>query len=164
MSLFVHRTESGRCPVCGVPGAACGTSSDTVPVDAHIMEVAAVGGPLRKYRYTSGSGHETVLKLSDRDAARLKLTEDDLLDDAPPPDPEPAVKAQPVAANKARGSSTNKAASTGRRARKTASTAGGTAEQVAPDLVVADPGDDGQSSADSGATGDSGNGGSGGGD
>ncbi|MEV7867479.1 hypothetical protein AB0P17_15560 [Streptomyces sp. NPDC088124] len=41
-----------------------------------------MGGPLHKYRYTSpASGAETVLKLNDADAARLGLTEDDLLPD-----------------------------------------------------------------------------------
>jgi hypothetical protein len=41
-----------------------------VPVDQLIEEVAAVSGPLKKYRVTRG-GVETVMKLSDADAARL---------------------------------------------------------------------------------------------
>lgn len=163
--MFLNRTTSDRCPACGAAHAACGPPSDTVPVDAQIG-VATVGGPLGKYRYTSGTGHQTVLKLNDEDAARLGLTEADLADATSEPEPEPApeVKARTASTNKGRGGSANKGTPTGRsRARKSAAKppAAGRAEQTGPDPAAADPGDSGQTSADSG---DSGNGGSGGGD
>lgn len=69
MTLFIHRNAGGRCP-CGAANAACGPPSDVVPVDQRIEEVAAVSGPLKKYRVKRG-GVETVMKLNDADAARL---------------------------------------------------------------------------------------------
>lgn len=67
--LFTHRNAGGRCP-CGAKDATCGPPSDVVPVDLRIEEVAAVSGPLAKYRVTRG-GVETVMKLNEADAARL---------------------------------------------------------------------------------------------
>jgi hypothetical protein len=49
-----------------------------VPVDQLIEEVAAVSGPLKKYRVTRG-GVETVMKLSDDDAKRLGAKADDVV-------------------------------------------------------------------------------------
>ncbi|MFD5656922.1 hypothetical protein [Streptomyces hirsutus] len=69
MSLFVHRNAGGRCP-CGAANAACGPPSDVVPVGQDIEEVAAVSGPLKKYR-VKRNGFETVMKLSDEDAKKL---------------------------------------------------------------------------------------------
>lgn len=104
MTLFTHRSAGGRCP-CGAENAACGPPSTSVPVDLNIEEVAAVGGPLRKYRYTDAAGHETVLKLSDVDAERYGLGEADTVGAAPAP----AKKAVAEAPNKARTSAANKA-------------------------------------------------------
>lgn len=70
MTLFVHRNAGGRCP-CGAADAACGPPSDVVPVDLNIEEVAAVSGPLKKYRVRTANGVDTVLKLSEADAAKL---------------------------------------------------------------------------------------------
>lgn len=70
MTLFVHRNAGGRCP-CGAADAACGPPSDVVPVDLNIEEVAAVSGPLKKYRVRTKNGVDTVLKLSAADAAKL---------------------------------------------------------------------------------------------
>ncbi|WP_327300385.1 hypothetical protein [Streptomyces goshikiensis] len=63
-----------------------------------------MSGPLRKYRYTSPGGSESVLKLSAEDAERHGLSDDDLVESgssakAAAPDPN---KARTVAANKAR--------------------------------------------------------------
>jgi hypothetical protein len=69
VTLFVHRNAGGRCP-CGAENAACGPPSDVVPADQLIEEVAAVSGPLKKYRVMR-NGFETVMKLSDADAAKL---------------------------------------------------------------------------------------------
>jgi hypothetical protein len=69
VTLFTHRNAGGRCP-CGAANAACGPPSDVVPVDQRIEEVAAVSGPLKKYRVKRG-GVETVMKLNDADAKRL---------------------------------------------------------------------------------------------
>lgn len=99
--LFTHRTAGGRCP-CGAENAACGPPSDVVPVDERIEEVAAVGGPLKKYRVTSPTGVETVMKLNTTDAEARGLGEDDLAD------AEPEEKAAEPAANKARSASANK--------------------------------------------------------
>jgi hypothetical protein len=94
----------GRCP-CGALHAACGPPSTSVPVDQNIEEVAAVSGPLKKYRYTSEAGHETVLKLNAADAERHGLTDDDLVEAAPAAE----TKAVTAAPNKARTTSSNKA-------------------------------------------------------
>lgn len=103
MSLFIRQTAGGRCP-CGAEHAACGPPSPSIPVDSIIEEVAAVSGPLQKYRYTDKAGHETVLKLNASDAGRYGLTDDDLVDSSAvekSADPEPN-KARGVSANKAR--------------------------------------------------------------
>jgi hypothetical protein len=77
VTLFTHRNAGGRCP-CGAENAACGPPSDVVPVDQLIEEVAAVSGPLKKYRVKRG-GVETVMKLSDADAERLGVGVDDVV-------------------------------------------------------------------------------------
>lgn len=77
MTLFTHRNAGGRCP-CGAANAACGPPSDVVPVDQRIEEVAAVSGPLKKYRVKRG-GVETVMKLNEADAARLGVGPDDVV-------------------------------------------------------------------------------------
>lgn len=104
MTLFTHRTAQGRCP-CGAEHAACGPPSTSVPVDQNIEEVAAVGGPLKRYRYTSPSGVATVMKFNEADAERYGLTDDDLVDAAPAAE----AKAVPESQNKARAGSQNKA-------------------------------------------------------
>lgn len=104
MSLFIRQTAGGRCP-CGAPHAACGPPSTVTPLDIPIQEVAAVGGPLNKYRYTDDAGHETVLKLNAADAELRGLTDDDLVD-SPPPAEKKAAAPQP---NKARTAAPNKA-------------------------------------------------------
>lgn len=63
-----------------------------------------MSGPLRKYRFTSPSGVETVVKLDGPDAERHGLTDADLI--GAPAVEEKAVTATP---NKARSSSQNKA-------------------------------------------------------
>jgi hypothetical protein len=93
-----------------------------------MMEVAVMGGPLKKYNVTTSSGARTVIKLNDAEAARHGLTEGDLVGGAAPkaqPDEEtpPKVveeKAAPAAPNKARATSANKA-----RTPRGASTKGG---------------------------------------
>jgi hypothetical protein len=82
-----------------------------------MMEVAVMGGPLKKYKVQTSSGAQTVLKLNDEDAARHGLTESDLAGGAavkgqPDEQISPKVveeKAAPVAPNKARATSANKA-------------------------------------------------------
>ncbi|MFJ3948984.1 hypothetical protein ACIPXV_02795 [Streptomyces libani] len=78
-----------------------------------------MGGPLKKYRVTSASGVQSVMKLNDDDAKARGLSAGDLVD-APERDAEPeaegsaetgdkaAAKAAPPAPNKARTSSANK--------------------------------------------------------
>ncbi|WP_459249504.1 hypothetical protein [Streptomyces youssoufiensis] len=44
------------------------------------LEVAVVGGPLKKYKVTGPSGAETVMKLNDADADARGLTDADLVD------------------------------------------------------------------------------------
>lgn len=133
--LFTRRSVGGRCP-CGAEHAACGPPSTAVPVDER-MEVAAVGGPLKKYRVVSAHGVETTMKLNEADAQQRGLSDADLVpergDDAvlslPDDDdtsaasqdggepgsgdgedqaPEPEEKARSAAQNKARTSSANK--------------------------------------------------------
>jgi hypothetical protein len=64
------------------------------------MEVAAVGGPLKKYEVTTPSGVTTTMKLNEEDAKRLGVL------DAPESDEtaaeQPQTKARPAARNKAR--------------------------------------------------------------
>jgi hypothetical protein len=57
--------------VCGEQHAACGPAPDTTPVDERIEEVAAVGGPLKRYEVTTSPGVTTTMKLNDADAERL---------------------------------------------------------------------------------------------
>lgn len=127
MTLFTHRTAGGRCP-CGAANAACGPPSGAVPVDQRIEEVAAVSGPLQKYRVVRG-GVETVMKLNDADAARLGLGAGDVLGSAVlqgehgpeiiafSGDGTVVQERKATAPNKARQTSSNKA---GRSPRKTA--------------------------------------------
>lgn len=68
--LVNSRTVRGQCPACGAAHAACGTASDSTPVDER-MEVAAVGGPLKRYEVTTSSGVKTTMKLNEADAQRL---------------------------------------------------------------------------------------------
>jgi hypothetical protein len=137
VTLFIHRNAGGRCP-CGAENATCGPPSSVVPVDQLIEEVAAVSGPLKKYRVTRG-GVETVMKLSDADAARLGVTAQDAVgaastiqpvepvgdgpddadgtpdsgDGAGPAVKKAAAKRRPASANKARTPAENKAADGG---------------------------------------------------
>lgn len=78
MSLFVLRKSGGRCPCCGTEHTACGPPSDATPVDQNIKEVAAVSGPLKRYKVTSPNGVETVMKLNEADAGARGLTDADL--------------------------------------------------------------------------------------
>lgn len=65
-----------------------------------------MGGPLKKYRFTTDAGHETTLKLNEADAELRGLSDADLVDAAPAPDEKAAApapnKARTAAANKAR--------------------------------------------------------------
>lgn len=107
--------------MCGGEHAVCGPPSDSVPADER-MEVAAVGGQLKKYKVTSPSGVETVMKLNEADAEARGLSEDDLVqptsaepetlslpaeDAEPEPEQAPEEKAA-SAPNKARTSASNK--------------------------------------------------------
>lgn len=74
MTLFHSGTLRGGCPVCGEPHTTCGGPSDAVPVDER-MEVAVVGGPLKKYEITLPSGAKTVMKLNEADARRWGVAE-----------------------------------------------------------------------------------------
>jgi len=63
-----------------------------------------MSGPLRKYRYVSAGGSESVLKLSAEDAERHGLSDEDLIESgstAKATSPEPN-KARTASANKAR--------------------------------------------------------------
>jgi hypothetical protein len=62
--------------MCGAAHAACGTASDSTPVDERIEEVAAVGGPLKKYEVTTPSGVKTTMKLNEADARRLGVVDE----------------------------------------------------------------------------------------
>lgn len=66
MTLINSRMVRGRCP-CGAEHAACGPPSTSIPVDEN-LEVAVVGGPLRKYRVILPGGRTTVMKLNENDA------------------------------------------------------------------------------------------------
>lgn len=83
MTLVNSRTVRGRCPMCGAAHAACGTASDSTPVDERIEEVAAVGGPLKKYEVTTPSGVKTTMKLNEDDARRLGVLEQETETQAP---------------------------------------------------------------------------------
>lgn len=62
-----------------------------------------MSGPLKKYRYTSPGGSESVLKLSTEDAEKHGLSDEDLVESGS------AAKVAAPAANKARAESANKA-------------------------------------------------------
>ena len=104
MALINSRTVRGRCPTCGAEHAACGTASDTVPVDQR-MEVAAVGGPLKKYEVTTPG---TTLKLNEEDARRLGVLDEPKADtEEQAAEAEAPAKARTVR-NKSRSASSNK--------------------------------------------------------
>lgn len=107
----IHRQVAGRCP-CRTQHAACGPPSTSIPIDQR-MEVAAVGGPLQKYRVVMPNGVETVMKLNATDAERYGGVPLDADDEQSAPAAEPAgpAKGRRGAANKARTSAPNKAAS-----------------------------------------------------
>jgi hypothetical protein len=89
--------------MCGAAHAACGTASDSIPVDER-MEVAAVGGPLKKYDVTTPHGIKTTMKLNEDDAKRLGVLEapaGDSTDDAAE-EAEPAPAKKRAVSNKAR--------------------------------------------------------------
>ncbi|MFE9845777.1 hypothetical protein [Streptomyces goshikiensis] len=62
-----------------------------------------MSGPLRKYRYRSPGGSESVLKLSLEDAERHGLSDEDLVESGS------SAKAAAPEPNKARAASANKA-------------------------------------------------------
>lgn len=74
MTLVNSRMVRGRCP-CGAEHAACGPSSTSTPVDEY-LEVAVVGGALKKYKVTMPGGKQTVLKLNEADARRYGVFEE----------------------------------------------------------------------------------------
>lgn len=85
------------CPICGIPDAACGTPTNSTPVD-EMVEVAVVGGELKTYE-VEVNGNKTSMQLNEQDARRLGA-----LGDAPAEQPESLVtsdKARPTG-NKAR--------------------------------------------------------------
>lgn len=102
-----------------------------------------MSGPLRKYRYTRGTS-STVLKLNDKDAERLGLTEADLLD-AQPAESDGDAKAARPAANRSRGGAANKAR-TG-----AATKAGGKAASATETPATAAAGGDGAGDAGGGS-------------
>lgn len=61
-----------------------------------------MSGPLRKYRYVSAGGSESVLKLSAEDAERHGLSDEDLIESGS------TAKAAPPESNKGRTASANK--------------------------------------------------------
>lgn len=110
--LVNSRTVRGRCPMCGAAHAACGAASDSTPVDERIEEVAAVGGPLKKYEVTTQSGVTTTMKLSEEDAKRMGVLDsgtDDgtAADQREAPAEDTATKSR-TARNKARTTSSDK--------------------------------------------------------
>lgn len=59
-----------RCRVCGAADAACGTHSNTPPVDDGWQEVAEVdGGELKTYE-VDVRGNKTTMQLNEHDAKR----------------------------------------------------------------------------------------------
>lgn len=98
MTLFNSGTLRGGCPVCGEPHAACGSPSDSVPADR--LEVAAMGGPLKKYEVTMPSGVTTVMKLNDADARRYGVLAEPASE--APSEPERVDATAGEVANKAR--------------------------------------------------------------
>lgn len=89
--LIRSRTVRGRCPICGGEHAACGTPSESTPVDER-MEVAAVGVPLKRYTVTTPSGVETMMKLNEDDAKRLGVLDQPKTTSTQTGDPETAVE------------------------------------------------------------------------
>ncbi|GGU52594.1 hypothetical protein [Streptomyces lavendofoliae] len=80
------------------------------------MEVAVVGGPLKKYNVTTPSGVETTMKLNQEDAKRLGVLEDAETDSTADADSEPAeapTKARTTTRNKARTTAATKDGGTG---------------------------------------------------
>jgi hypothetical protein len=67
------------------------------------MEVAAVGGPLKKYEVTTPHGVQTTMKLNEEDARRLGVLDEPDSDssEAGSGDAQPAAKKRAVS-NKAR--------------------------------------------------------------
>ncbi|WP_217235464.1 hypothetical protein [Streptomyces sp. AC555_RSS877] len=94
--------------MCGAAHAACGTASDSIPVDER-MEVAAVGGPLKKYEVTTPSGVKTTMKLNDDDARRLGVLDAPEQDSTEEPtEPEQAPAKKRAVSNKARTAAADK--------------------------------------------------------
>jgi hypothetical protein len=101
--------------MCGAQHAACGAASDSVPVDER-MEVAVVGGPLKKYNVSTPSGVETTMKLNQEDAKRLGVLEGAETEASTEADSEPAeapTKARTTTRNKARTAAATKDGGTG---------------------------------------------------
>jgi hypothetical protein len=90
--------------MCSAAHAACGAASDTTPVDER-MEVAAVGGPLKKYEVTTPSGVKTTMKLNEDDARRLGVLDETSKTSTDDSAPEPAAKRR-AASNKSRTAAT----------------------------------------------------------
>ena len=106
MTLVNSRMVRGRCP-CGVEHAACGPPSTCTPVDEN-LEVAVVGGALKKYKVVTAGGVETVMKLNDSDAARYGVALGEPEPEAQSAEegkPEPQAKKR-VASNKSRTAAT----------------------------------------------------------
>jgi hypothetical protein len=80
------------------------------------MEVAVVGGPLKKYEVTTPSGVVTTMKLNDDDAKRLGVTADSPADE-PAAEPESDTADAPTKSratrNKARTATGDKDGGTG---------------------------------------------------
>lgn len=101
--LITSHTVRGACPACGAQHAACGTASDTVPVDTNVKE-AVVGAALRRYIVTTPAGVETLMKLNQEDAQRLGAVSPDPEPEATSSEstPPPEEKTAAPPANKAR--------------------------------------------------------------
>jgi hypothetical protein len=69
------------------------------------MEVAAVGGPLKKYEVTTPSGVKTTMKLNEDDARRLGVLDEASKTSTEESAPEPAAKRR-AASNKSRTAAT----------------------------------------------------------
>lgn len=115
MTLVNSRTIQGRCPVCSGEHTKCGPPSDSVPIEQNMEEVAAVGGPLKRYTVVSPSGVETTMKLNETDARRHGVFEEHQPDAAPAPAEQeaPAAKKRAAPRNKARTETADKDGGTG---------------------------------------------------
>ena len=82
------------CPVCGSLDFSCGTATSTTGIDERTEEAPAMAD-LREYRVTV-NGHNTIMNLTEADAARLGGT---------PVEPAPPANKARQAANRARPSS-----------------------------------------------------------